>query len=209
MGKNRKASMKIMRKFLFFCFLLVFAFVWPVVAEDEGFTDWAEDLAYILSFERLENAEKWLDDEDSPYECEVDEKSKEVVCDRITDKGSVFDCSIVFKHNEQDVKEMYAKCVTKKNVKMADYFDELSEAVTTVQDNFVSLHGLRVTQDDWEIIVDNLYKWNKKIPRFNYWLIDDKVVFATQKSDKETAEVGLTCKFARIIFALQRQFSYV
>ena len=184
--------MKIMRKFLFFCFLLVFVFVWPVGAEDEVFTDWAEDLAYMLSFERLENAEKWLGDEDSPYECEVDENSKDFVCERIMGKDSVFDCSIVFKHYEQEVKEVSAKCVTEKNVEITDYFDELSEAVTTVQNNFVPLHGLRVTQDDWEIIVDNLYKWNKKIPRFNYWLIDDKVVFATQKSDKETAEVGLT-----------------
>ena len=184
--------MKIMRKFLFFCFLLVFVFVWPVGAEDEVFTDWAEDLAYMLSFERLENAEKWLGDEDSPYECEVDENSKDFVCERITGENSVFDCSIVFKHYEQEVKEVSAKCVTEKNVEITDYFDELSEAVTTVQDNFVPLYGLRVNQDDWEIIVDNLYKWNKKMPRFNYWLIDDKVILVTQKSDKKTAEVGLT-----------------
>ena len=184
--------MKIMRKFLFFCFLLVFVFVWPVVAEDEGFTGWTEDLAYILSFDRLENTEKWLDNESSTYVCELDENSKDFVCEKTMDKNSIFDCSIALKHNEQDAKEMYAKCTTEKNVEIADYFDELSEAVMEVQDNFVLLHGLRVTQGDWEIIVEKIYEWNKKISRFNYWLIDDKIVFATQKSDKEMAEVGLT-----------------
>ena len=181
-----------MRRILFFCFLLVFVFVCPVAAGDEGFTGWTEDLAYILSFDRLENAEKWLGDENSPYECEVDEKSNDFICERMMGKNSIFDCSILFKHYEQEVKEVSAKCVTEKNVIITDYFDEISEAVTTVQNNFVPLYGLRVNQDDWEIIVERIYEWNKKIPNFNYWLIDDKIIFATQKSDKETAEVGLT-----------------
>ena len=179
------------RYICFFSIMLFFVFRLPAAASDSGFTSWTEDLAYILAMNNLEYGESWLFQPYSGYQCERTENS-DSICKQHGYEASHFTCEINLKHDGQIVCELSAKCVTEEKVNSAEYFDELTDTVDEAQDNFIPLYGLKVSEEDWDLIVEQLYKWNRKMGKFSYWLIDENVIFAAQKSEKDKTEISIT-----------------
>ena len=174
-----------------FSIMMLFVLVLPAAASDSGFTSWTEDLEYILKLNNPNYAGYWLSQPNSGYKCEKAENNN-YLCEQQGYEDSHFTCEIVLKYDDQYVRELSAKCVTEEKINIPEYFDKLDETVDSVQDSFIPLYGLKVSEEDWDLIVKQIYQWNRKMPKFSYWLIDDNVIFSSYKSGKDNTEFNLT-----------------
>ena len=165
-----------------FSVLLLFSFSAVYALDEAAYTDWTEDVEYILTLETFEDAEKWLEDKNSGYECERDEKDDTLTCSQMQQKKEA--CRIIVnKENGYITAECGAEKMDDKN-RAREMYEELIEIIDEAYEDFVFPHRLPISNEEWEVSVDYLYFLNRKMTSFDYWLFGNKTVFSNMKTEK-------------------------
>ena len=171
-----------MRKLFVLIPFVLFSFSAAYALDETAYTSWTEDIGYILSMEKFDNVEKWLENKNSGYECERDEKDDTLTCSQMQQEKEA--CLIsVNKENWYITAECGAEKMDDKN-RAREMYEELIEIIDEAYEDFVFPHRLPISNEEWEVSVDYLYFINRKMTSFDYWLFGNKTVFSNMKTEK-------------------------